>query len=514
MECEIANHLYSPYADIRVRFRWVACQLDMLGDCFSLFHLRQALASLPKTLDDTYARILYNIDNQYNHYNRYVIKILQWLSFAARPLRLEELAEIVAIDVEETPRFDPERRWPEQRDILTVCSSLIALTDSYEESGSEFGANPREFSDSEGVMTYVRLAHFSVKEYLVSDRIDLGMASHYSIREMVAHGTIAEDCIAYILQFDEPGSLTPETLELSPLSQYAAQYWVYHARNSMRASDEISTRLSIELLMSDREGLLSWVRIADPDKFYHQDMGLGSDDLASPLYYASQAGLLQQVKMLMEGSVGVDAQRGRFGNALQVASDLGHEDIVKILLEKGADVNATGGASRSNESALQLASEHGYVNVVKMLLEKGADVNATGEDDWSSHSALQLALMHGYVNVVKILLEKGADVNAIDANLGSALQVASWEGYDNIVEMLLEKGADVNANSVRRLSALQLASREGHDNIVAMLLENGAVMPEEQSASSEEEDDSRVESLMEDDAIELHPGLFDESDYD
>ena len=428
MECEMANRLYSSYADMRVRFRWVACQLDLLGDCFSLFHLRQALASLPKTLDDTYARILCNIDNHYNHYNRYVIKILQWLSFAARPLRLEELAEIVAIDVEETPRFDPERRWPEQRDILTVCSSLITLTndfneDSYEDSGSEFSADGDtdadsvgESSDTEGVMTYVRLAHFSVKEYLVSDRIDLGMASHYSIREMVAHGTIAEDCIVYILQFDEPGSLTPKTLESSPLSQYAAELWVYHAKNSMRASVDIITHLSMELLMSDREGLLSWVRIADPDKFYRQNMSLGSDDLAPPLYYASQAGLFEQVKMLMEGSVDVDAQGGGLGNALQVASYLGHKDIVQVLLDNRADINVRSDGSLHNP--LQLASIQGFENIVKMLLDNGADVNVRG--DKSVSSPLQLASENGFESIVKMLLDNGADVNVMGEEGGSS----------------------------------------------------------------------------------------------
>ena len=99
--------------------------------------------------------------------------------------------------------------------------------------------------------------------------------------------------------------------------------------------------------------------------------------------------------------------------------------------------------------------------------------------------------------MVKMLLEKGADVNAMGQFGASALQLASEWGYDNIVEILLENGADVNAMGGSRASALQLASMGGHDNIVEMLLENGAVMPEEHSASSEEEDDSPVESLGE-----------------
>lgn len=218
-----------------VRFRWVACQLDLLGDCFNVSHLRRALESLPKTLDDTYARILSNIDQKYNQYNRVILKVLQWLTFSARPLRLQELAEIVAIDVDENPRFDPERRWPEPQDILTICSTLITFTahvkdvsdgksrswSGEEERGSDFNEKSREgvmrymdgTSNSEDSLIFVRLAHFSVKEYLVSDRIQHGIAPHYSIQEIVSNGVLAEDCIAYLLQFDKPGSLTKQILD-------------------------------------------------------------------------------------------------------------------------------------------------------------------------------------------------------------------------------------------------------------------------------------------------------------
>ena len=242
-----------------LRFRWVACQLDLLGDCFNLPQLRHALASLPKTLDDTYARILCNIDKNYSHCNREILKMLHWLTFSARPLRLEELAEIVAIDVHETPRFDPERRWPEPREIMAICSSLVTLTaidnsdsdfdDDYdddvdnltEESGSQSGEGSQDHSvrpisrnSSSKDSMYVRLAHFSVKEYLVSDRIQHSIAIHYSVQEIVSHGVLSEDCIAYLLQFDNSGSLTRETLDLYPLADYAAAFWAYHAKQAER----------------------------------------------------------------------------------------------------------------------------------------------------------------------------------------------------------------------------------------------------------------------------------------
>jgi ankyrin repeat protein len=74
---------------------------------------------------------------------------------------------------------------------------------------------------------------------------------------------------------------------------------------------------------------------------------------------------------------------------------------------------------------------------VKLLLEKGADVNAQG----GYGNALQAASVGGHEGIMKLLLEKGADVNAQGGSYGNALQVASTEGHDAIVKLLLENGA-------------------------------------------------------------------------
>ncbi len=414
-----------------IRFRWVACQLDSLGGCFHLPHLRQALASLPKTLDDTYARILCHIDNQYNQYNQQVLKILQWLTFSARPLELEELAETFAIDVDDTPRFDTQRRLPEPRDLLTMCSSLITLTNSYNEvfdevRGVELSEDFQDLnaarvagtSDSEVPITFIRLAHFSVKEYLVSDRIQHGMAPHYSIREIESHRVLAEDCLAYLLQFDEPGSLTltSETLKLSPLARYAAQCWVKHAKFAERGPIQTITLLSVELFRSDGEGLLSWIRISDPDgDDGMQHLSLKLENLAPRLYYASQAGLFEAVEVLIEGGMDVNVQGGWYNNPLQAASAKGHTEIVRLLLDNGADVNAQGGR---NGNALQVASRNGNIDIIRLLLDNGADVNAQGGE---YGSALQVASYNESIDIVRLLLDNGADVNAQSEYFAEAL---------------------------------------------------------------------------------------------
>lgn len=123
--------------------------------------LRKALASLPKTLDDTYARILCYIDDDHHSY---ACKILNWLTFSLRPLSLDEVAETIAIDVQGDPRFDVNSRLAEPLDILSICAGLISLESLVLERKDQL---------------IVQLAHFSVKEYLISSRIMEGQAKRY-----------------------------------------------------------------------------------------------------------------------------------------------------------------------------------------------------------------------------------------------------------------------------------------------------------------------------------------------
>src|SRR5205814_2331503 len=153
----------------RTRFRWAVCQLDTLGKCLNLPRLRKALEGLPDTLNGTYDRILCAIDKEYS---QDALQILQWLVYSARPLRIDEVVDAIAVCSDSDYLFDVESRLPDPQDILTICSSLVTL-----------------------VGVEIRLAHFSVKEYLMSERIQKGPAPQYSIREIPANISIAEICL-------------------------------------------------------------------------------------------------------------------------------------------------------------------------------------------------------------------------------------------------------------------------------------------------------------------------------
>ncbi|KAJ3293897.1 hypothetical protein HK104_004126 [Borealophlyctis nickersoniae] len=168
---------------------------------------------------------------------------------------------------------------------------------------------------------------------------------------------------------------------------------------------------------------------------------------------ASPRGHHEVVRLLLENGANVHAKDD---SALRGASQRGHFEVVRLLLEHGANVHA------KNDCALRQASQNGHLKVVRPLLENGANVHA--KDD----SALCQASLKGHLKVVRSLLENGANVHAAD---DSALRGASQNGHLEVVRLLLENGANVHAKDD---SALCMASHNGHLDVVRLLLENGA----------------------------------------
>jgi hypothetical protein len=416
--------------------------------------LRKSLATLPATLDQTYDRILSMINKDDAEY---AIRILRWLTFSARPLSVEEVAEVVAIDLARNPAFDCDEVLEDPLEVLDICSSLITIT------------TVEKIWDRPGTQI-VALAHYSVQEYLMSDRIKQGPAKQYSMQEAECHDEIAKASLKYLMELQQPFSA--KDLKTHRLARYSAKFWSHHFR---KTADRMggTSHLALTLFSRDNPAYFTWIQLSAGNVPGPSSLGRKRlQRTETPLYYAAQLGLRTIVRLLLDA--GAEAQDGCFENALQAASAEGKEQMVKILLDEGAEINKQSSALYGN--ALQTASAKGHECIVKILLDEGADVNA---QNGYYGNALQAASAGGHREVVRILLENGADVNAQNGYYGNALQVASAGGHREVVRILLENGADVNAqtqqDSGRYRNAIQAASDGGYPEIVQILLGRGAI---------------------------------------
>jgi hypothetical protein len=114
------------------------------------------------------------------------MRILQWLTFSARPLSVEEIAEVAAINVERDLAFDRDEVLEDLLEALHICSSLVTITMS-------------KVDGSVGpAQQIIALVYYSVQEYLVSDRIEQGLAKQYSMQEAECYSAIAGGSLKYL----------------------------------------------------------------------------------------------------------------------------------------------------------------------------------------------------------------------------------------------------------------------------------------------------------------------------
>ena len=160
---------------------------------------------------------------------------------------------------------------------------------------------------------------------------------------------------------------------------------------------------------------------------------------------------------------------------LMVASSLGMEDIVKLLLDHGADINAQ---TDYGETATMLAVEIGKGNttIVKLLIDRGANLNLRTK---KGSNILLVAIKNSSgekLETVKILIDRGVDVNSKNDMEETSLQWAAFYGHYATVKLLIENGAAINNADNKGKTCLMWASGgpDPNVNIVKLLIENKA----------------------------------------
>jgi ankyrin repeat protein len=440
------------------RFRWVFCQLEVLRHCIPA-SIRQTLNQLPTSLDDTYLRVLSQIP-QANHAHAH--RMLQCLVVAVRPLEVEELAELLAFDFDTSqggiPRYRPALRLDNQTQaVLSTCSSLVTIIKGR--------SRP-----------IVQFSHFSVKEFLVSNRLasSLGDISKYHIRLESAHIILTQACLGLLLHSDD--RITEESVKHFPLARYAADHWFEHAQSEdvvSRVKDGMQT-----LFDPDKPHFETWVGLSDIDPV------MGSSSILedpSPLYYAVLCGFYDLVEHLaIKHPHYVNAFGGQYGFPLLAALGQGHFEITELLLKHGADVDVREATGKTLllVALSWLGGHDNLINIVEFLLTHNADVNARDADTFKT--SLHLAVEYNHRQVIPMLLNHKADVNCQDSDGITPLHLV-WENEiddeDGVLDhalLFLKHGADVNRGNNDNDTPLHLAILENRFKLVEVFLAHGA----------------------------------------
>ncbi|KAJ7238153.1 hypothetical protein C8J57DRAFT_1566206 [Mycena rebaudengoi] len=445
---------------------------DSLTTKVTIKAVQEALKNLPKDLEHTYNEAMARIDSQCEDERNIAYLALIWVANAKRPLSTAELQEAIAIELD-SKSLDSDGILDIAL-IVSVCAGLLII---------------------DIATGLVRLIHYMTQDYL--NRIQ-------GTKFPQAQTQITARCLTYLLfetfqKLPDSRDDVEALLEKHSLLLYAFWNGLIHASGD---AEKHLQQLIVEfcgqatkwkVVLHTVGSKIHYEPEKQPWQYPNWPQVAGNLWLAALfnleytakyilaharpitnkekgdcLVASSYYGYLDMVCLLIENGADVNAQSGEYGNALQAATANGHESVVCLLIEKGADVNAQ---DVTYGNALQAASACGNKSLASLLIEKGADINV---QCGYYGNPLQAASAGGYESLASLLIEKGADINAQGGEYGSALQAASASGHESLARLLIEKGVNINVQGGVYGSALQAVSAGGHESLACLLIENGA----------------------------------------
>ena len=434
---------------------------------------------------------------------------------------MEELADILAVRFDEyvLPKFNPDWRLGDdaQEAVLSVCSNLISVIDVNGSQIVQFSHfSVKEFLTSNRLATatedlsgyhivplsaHTTLAQASLSVLLQLDNdVDRDSIkgfplSSYAAQHWVDHGKVEGVSPAiqvameqlfnphkphftnwvWIYDMDDPWrgempATPPQQPAATPL-YYAVLCGFHHLIEHLIASypGDVDARggyygspLLAAFTKKDINVALSLLQQG-------ANVNILDESNRSPLHRAAEGGLIDIADLLLKhDATDVDLPDFSGNSALSIASYNGQMEIVRLLLQRGADVNLRNG---SGTSSFHQAAKNGHLDIARYLLECGADIDSCDKD---GQTPLHSASQQGHIEIAELLIQHGTDVGSCDNNGWTPLHRASSRGHAAMAELLIRRGADLGSRNNDSWTPLHLAALWGHFETVKLLLECGA----------------------------------------
>lgn len=460
-------------------YLWLHLILDQLRNSDNAGNkkaIQAEIRALPQTVSSAYETLLGKTKDR-----ELATKLLHIVVGASRALTVQELNVALAID--HTSRnylaLDLEREEAFELRIKSICGLFIYIDRSY-----------------------VFLIHQTAKDFLVSRREDdeslTGFWEH-SLKPSMSSGLLAGICVNLLMfnEFEEyPSPLDDTDRPLSDqgyktycddhaLFDYAAHSWADHVRESPLELQQMLIERTVDLCDVRSRRCRAWCcAMSFKEKFFKLHRGYTNLILASEL---GLAGLVEH--LLSKAAADINAKDEKGASALNRAVKFGSNDVVKLLLDHGADPEGGDWDSDWHSDVddhgkdidvkpfsgrpLWAATMQENHDAMRVLLAAGADPNARRiQDGFPGENALHAATAFRWLGdeessevllTMRILLDQGADVNARVAGYTSLTQ----SGFH-----FVNKNSDMEP--AKGLTSLQIAVLSGFLHGARLLLEYGA----------------------------------------
>jgi ankyrin repeat protein len=428
-------------------------------------------------LEEAYKDAVERINGQSDNKRVLARQVLSWISYAERPLTIDELCHVLA--VEPGQEVLDSDNIPYIEDIVAVRAGLVTI-------------------DEESKI--IRLVHHTTQEYFERTRLRWNP---------IAQEEIAMTCLSYLsLSQFRTGSCSNDKLfkerrTANSFLDYAARYWAKHIHpvqqieciseaalaflrdenlmsscmQALSAGNPLYSRYSQKfpdrttgVHMSARFGLYFLLEQIVERSILNADLKDGYS--RTPLIWAAMKGHKSIVKLLTDRSdVVADFSDWYDQTALSWAAMNGHEAGVKLLSDR-QDVSADS-KDGYDQTPLSCAAMNGHEAVVKLLIDR-PDVEADSRSGYDQ-TPLSYAAEEGHESVVELLIDRqDVEIDSRSLNGRTPLLYASWYGHDGIVKLLINRNADVNLGENSGRTPLSYAAWSGRENVVKLLLDHNA----------------------------------------